>query len=338
MEERFKAVIDADVKGLEAGIAESEKILKRLESKLLGIKTRLETAFDEKSQNRLQAELKETERAITNVRGRIDTMSASLQRQSVATNNAAQSQQRFNRAVGNGNGVAIEFNRIIQDAPFGLIGIGNNIQQLTQNFATLKASAGSTGSAIRASLASLISPANLVVLGISAITAAFTAYQLGAFNFAESTNEAKKSQDEFNESLKNTDRILQQGFLNQLLKDKGLLRTENLAGRLIDVPAFENAQQVLEKLGSTINGLTKKELEALATFLGEKLADSTRAASNANTELEKSLALQDFGVYEGLLRQVNKQLAFYKTNTDDSNKSQSDSNRIIDEQVFLMQK
>ena len=37
------------------------------------------------------------------------------------------------------------FSRVVQDAPFGIIGVANNIDPLIQSFTALKASTGSTG-------------------------------------------------------------------------------------------------------------------------------------------------------------------------------------------------
>ncbi|QEL01143.1 hypothetical protein FKG96_10085 [Olivibacter sp. LS-1] len=112
----------------------------------------------------------------------------------------------------NGSGVAVEFNRIIQDAPYGLMGIGNNIQQLTSNFAQLKQQTGSTSAALKASFASLFSGVNLLSLGVSAVTSGFILYQLWSQRATKATNEhtnaikaAKKELDEYIESLRLTD-------------------------------------------------------------------------------------------------------------------------------------
>lgn len=221
----------------------------------------------------------------------------------------------------NANGVTQEFNRIIQDAPFGLIGVGNNLQQLAGNFSQLSKTAGGTGKALAATFSSLISPVNLGLLAISALTAGFTAYQMGAFDFVTATDEAKTAQEEFNESLKDTEQTLKQGFFNELLKAQGLLKQENLGGRLIDVPAFQTADEVLQKLAGTIDGLNKNELEALESFLSQRLADAARASANATTELEKSLSGTDVIGYEKVLAKVNEQLKFYETDTKKSTKA-----------------
>src|SRR5690606_27163444 len=87
----------------------------------------------------------------------------------------------FTSGIRSANAVSIEFSRIIQDAPYGLQGIGNNIQQLTQNWAHYTRAAKeaaaaqgqtiSTGKLLGGALRSLLSPVNLLTLGISAVTA-----------------------------------------------------------------------------------------------------------------------------------------------------------------------
>ncbi len=63
----------------------------------------------------------------------------------------------------------LEFNRTIQDAPFGILGVSNNIQQLTGNFGALSQRAGGTTAALKAMLAGLAGPQG-VLLAVSAIT------------------------------------------------------------------------------------------------------------------------------------------------------------------------
>lgn len=51
--------------------------------------------------------------------------------------------------------------RVAQDAPFGFIGIQNNLNPLLESFQRLKAESGSTGGALKALAGSLIGPAGL---------------------------------------------------------------------------------------------------------------------------------------------------------------------------------
>lgn len=78
--------------------------------------------------------------------------------------------EKFNSSVGNGvtnsTGKATQaltnFNRVIQDAPFGIIGIANNIDPLIQSFQSLSQSTGGVGGALKALGASLLGPGGIL--------------------------------------------------------------------------------------------------------------------------------------------------------------------------------
>lgn len=301
---RIEVEIGAVIDGLKQGFGESVKIIDKLEEQARDLEKALRSATDLQTIQRLNVDLAKNRDALAQLR--------------------ASGIEPLTKATSQYNSVGTDFARIIQDAPFGIIGVGNNITQLAGSFQNLKNQTGSTGQALKTAFSSIFSSANLLVLGVSAVTTALTVYSMTAKDTGGSVDDLKQSQDDFNESLKETDQLLKQGFFNQLLKDVGLLQTQEIGGRLIDVPAFESANQVLEKLGGTIDRLNKNELQALQSFLGEKLADATRIATNATSELEKSLALDDFDIYQALLKEVNTQLAFYKTSTEKSTKATKD--------------
>lgn len=176
-------------------------LIEQLTIKAKALRVALDQATNEQKIESYNKELQNTVTELTRLNSLGRSVSANLGATSGGFN-------KLGNSVGNANGVALEFNRIIQDAPFGLIGIGNNIQQLTANFAQLKEGGQSTGAVIKASLSALISPANLLVLGISAVTAGFTAYQMGAFDgllttkdFAKEAEEAAKALEDYKNSL-----------------------------------------------------------------------------------------------------------------------------------------
>lgn len=128
----------------------------------------------------------------------------------------------FQRNVGNyqsalkgSNTVSMEFARIIQDAPFGIMGVGNNIQQLTANYAqyanSVKQAAAeqgksvSQGQILKGALSGLLSPMSLLTLGIAAVTSGWTLYTMWSQKSAkaarDASKEAKKSSDEYVNSL-----------------------------------------------------------------------------------------------------------------------------------------
>jgi hypothetical protein len=90
--------------------------------------------------------------------------------------------------------------RIAQDAPFGFIGIANNINPLVESFGRLKAETGSTGGALKALVAGLSGPAGLG-LAFGAITAAITFAQIGFQAWSRGSKEAKDNADIFKKDL-----------------------------------------------------------------------------------------------------------------------------------------
>jgi len=90
--------------------------------------------------------------------------------------------------------------RIAQDAPFGFIGIANNINPLVESFGRLKAETGSTGGALKALVAGLSGPAGLG-LAFGVITSAITFAQIGLQAWSRGSKDAKENSDLFKKDL-----------------------------------------------------------------------------------------------------------------------------------------
>jgi len=99
------------------------------------------------------------------------------------------------------------FNRVIQDAPFGIIGIQNNIPPLIESFSALKKSTGSSAEAFKALASNLLGSGGLL-FGISLLSTAFTILAqnpekvAGAINYLSGVvDNATESQKAYNEEL-----------------------------------------------------------------------------------------------------------------------------------------
>lgn len=106
---------------------------------------------------------------------------------------AASAAKDMDKLRGSAGMVNMEFARIVQDAPYAVNSFGaiaNNIQQLTTNFGQLRQQSGSTGTALKATLASMLSGVGLLNIGISGLTAAYVAYQMWSQRSAKATKEA----------------------------------------------------------------------------------------------------------------------------------------------------
>jgi hypothetical protein len=96
-----------------------------------------------------------------------------------------------------------DFNRVIQDAPFGFIAIQNNIGPLIDSFKIMREEAKSAGVSLGSVLKNALSGPAGLGLAISAVTAAITFLQVGFTSWFRSSKESEKAANEFAEALKN---------------------------------------------------------------------------------------------------------------------------------------
>jgi hypothetical protein len=88
--------------------------------------------------------------------------------------------------------------RVAQDAPYGFIGISNNLNPLLEGFQRLKVETGSTSGAFKALLSGLSGPAG-IGLALGVVTAAVSFAQIG---FTAWTGATKKSAEALDEAKK----------------------------------------------------------------------------------------------------------------------------------------
>ena len=117
-----------------------------------------------------------------------------------AANSGGQSLQNFAKGTNSANFALTNFGRVAQDAPFGFIGIQNNLNPLLESFQRLKAETGSTGGAFKALGASLLGPAGIGI-ALSVVSAGILLYQQYQQKANKTTENAKKVNDDYAKSL-----------------------------------------------------------------------------------------------------------------------------------------
>ena len=93
------------------------------------------------------------------------------------------------------------FSQVIQDAPYGIRGVANNITQLTSQFGYLSKSAGGTKAALSAMLGSLAGPAG-ILFAVSAVTSLLVTYGDKLFASTKEINAQELAMDQLNETIK----------------------------------------------------------------------------------------------------------------------------------------
>jgi hypothetical protein len=172
MAEEIKINIGADSSKLQAELQKAENELKQFQAAL-------KKTTDVAEIQKLQTNVKGLETQIASLRG-------GMQKLTPASNTATQS--------------LTNLSRIAQDAPFGFIGIANNINPLVESFGRLRQETGSTGGALKA-LVSGLGGAGGLSLAFGLVTSAVQFAAIGFQAWLGKTKEAKEAADETKKAL-----------------------------------------------------------------------------------------------------------------------------------------
>jgi len=174
----LKVKITADVASATAGMSAVEQRTKQLEANIAKLQSVIGNTT---SQQKLVSALNALKQQQTEL-NRVSQFTKDKQGQLASTTNQA------TFAMGN-------FARVVQDAPYGIRGVANNIDPLIESFTRLKLQTGSTGGAFKAMLTTLAGPTG-ILLAVSTATSLLVA-------FGDKIFSAKKDVDELNISLLN---------------------------------------------------------------------------------------------------------------------------------------
>ena len=207
-----------------------------------------------------------------------------------------QEMNKVGRPAGDATQSLINFSRIAQDAPYGIIGIANNLNPMLESFERLSKTEGGTKKALQAMVSGLVGPAGIgVALGVVSSLAVSFSKEISDF-FAGPTSKLK----EFNEELKkiNTD----------LYKIVGVATTNLTTGRgLVDVitggeniEVKKRALDMLKTLYKDNQDIKDATINSDKTYLNHlvnvaakqeeytnKLKNNVEAQNSINTEIGK---------------------------------------------------
>jgi len=157
-------------------------------------------------------------------------------------NRAKQDFDKVSRAQKGAGTVAMEFNRIIQDAPFGMMGISNNLTQLTDNYKNyaqnVRQAALEQGKSIsnfqifKGAVAGIISPINLFSLGLSVVTSGIMLYtqwqQRAKTKTAELASETKKYTDDLKKFIDTLDSVTKARLYGEKSANREIITVNSL--------------------------------------------------------------------------------------------------------------
>ena len=123
-----------------------------------------------------------------------------IQETVTAANSLGNAFKTLPNTSGQATNALANLSRVAQDAPYGFIGIANNLNPLLESFQRLQKEAGGTGAALKAMGAGLMGPAG-IGLALGAVSSIIVAFGPKIADFISGTNEATKAEQKFTQSL-----------------------------------------------------------------------------------------------------------------------------------------
>lgn len=240
---KIEVEIGAVIDGLRKGFGDSVKIIETLEKQALDLDKALKAATDLPEIQSLNAKLAQTKAALSQLKNSgVDPLT---------------------KATSSYNSVGIDFARIVQDAPFGIIGVGNNITQLAGSFQVLKNQTGSTGTALKQAFASIFSSGNALILGISVLTTVFTILQQkGFFKSEEAAKSLTDSLEDYRKTLDAVTRTSIEGQSNaqKEIQTFSLLRSQAESTNVSLGKRLEAVSELKKQYPEYLKGLSDEEI------------------------------------------------------------------------------
>lgn len=238
-------------------------------------------------------------------------MSKSVSSTASASNNisknlakVAASSQNVGGAVAKGSNQAAfaltNLGRVAQDAPFGFMGIQNNLNPLLESFQRLKAETGSSGSALSALGKSLIGPAGLGI-ALSVVSSAVLFYQQYQQKAKKETVEFTGATETLNKALEGTEYKNAITNVNELkinigLAKQGLISKEGVLKQYNETIGkttgrVSNLDQAEKQLAKNADNFIRVTLLKAAA----QVALESAAKSAYEAEISRRKKLEDFG-------------------------------------------
>lgn len=340
---KLEVQIGADASELDKEIKKVEKELKELSNrKLEDIKLGLDTKT-------LDGEITSTKKKLNDLKTTVKDAGASF--------------DKMAPKVANGGNSLMQFSRIVQDAPFGIMGIGNNITATAEAFGHLKQETGSTSGAFKAMASSLMGSGG-ILLAISLLTTGLTYLSQSGLSVGDLIDKLTGNFNELGEAIKKANEEGGKEASEQISSMKSLVRAAQnsniaMSERLLFVdklkkqfPGYYGQLKDEEILYGNLTKVVKSASDALlAKAVAEKLIAGSAdiqlsqyqnfskldkqklqtAKSQAN--FDKAKAINNI---QGII-DYQKQINYSKKIEDEirskilaGNKSLEDRNKIID--------
>lgn len=233
-------------------------------------------------------------------------------------NQASQSVQNFGTQVNkvtkptaDSTNALSNLSRVAQDAPYGFMGIANNLNPLLESFQRLSKDAGGAGGALKSLVSGLTGPAG-IGLALGVVSSLVVKFGDDIANWINGTTELEKAQKKISE-----------GFLEnakaagtQIVSDQALLsvindvtqKTDARSAALVslkekykgnielqktDINDGAQLTAIIDKIGDAL--VRKAKIEATSKIIGEQYAKMLQLTTASMKEQMLNLTSEDYG-------------------------------------------
>jgi hypothetical protein len=188
------------------------------------------------------AQMQALNNAVHKLKQDIQTAPASINATAAALNN-------LNKASGAANAAVLDFSRVIQDLPFGTVGVVNNLQQLPGTLQRLSLAAKESGKSVGSLLLSSVTGFGGLGLAVAAVTSGLLIYQNGIAGFTKKTKEAKDEAEKLRDLLKSVKSAAETTFEGVGASQGEIIQVQALAAAVSDETRSQVERgRALEKL------------------------------------------------------------------------------------------
>jgi hypothetical protein len=278
----FDVKIGMDISEMQAELQKSQNLLREFQAQL------------KKSTNTIEINMLNNE--IKSLNGTIGKLEMGMQKAGKPMGDASQS--------------LINFSRIAQDAPYGIMGIANNLNPMVESFQRLAKTEGGTKKALQAMAAGLIGPAGVgVAIGLVSSLAVTFSKEIAEF-FKGPTAEL----EEFRKKLKLVaDDIYKLIGQEQTKRTKGILLTEAIVGG--DKTAQEEALKELQKLYSNSTAIKNAKLGEDKAYY-QTLVNQAAMQGDAVAKEKNNLAQLDIAYAENIKNEKKRNAELKKITSE----------------------
>lgn len=205
----------------------------------------------------------------------VNTATGQLDKLGKAAQTTAPQVDKLAKSTSNYNAVGVNFARLIQDAPFGIIGVGNNITALAESFQQ----ASNQGKSFGQILGGVFSAGNLLTLGVSALVTGWTLYQQNAEKTVDVNEKLKESYDDIADSIEGVaNKLATLKFVNDIINKQidEVIKLNN------SFSIFNSTAEDFSKITTdAFSSLNKEQLTGIKNTLTELANDQLKVVGNA---------------------------------------------------------